>query len=140
MVFNSLVPRSPDQLTPQIRNKFRHYSEIYKTFIRPAMATALVYHHAPVNASGGVETGHWFAMQFVTPDRSKSWAVVIRLDQSTDAYAFKPRGLDGHKQYRVVFDSSGKNQSLSGAALASTGLNIQPSGKEISELLLLTAQ
>jgi len=140
MVFNSLVPRSPDQLTAQIRDKFRHYSEIYKTFIRPTMATALVYHHAPVNASGGVETGHWFAMQFVTPDRTKSWAVIIRLDQSTDTYAFKPRGLNGRKQYRVVFDSTGKNQSFSGAALARTGLNIQPSGKQMSELLLLTAQ
>lgn len=140
MVFNSLVPRSPDQLTPEIRNKFRHYSDIYKTFIRPAMATALVYHHAPVNASGGVEAGHWFAMQFVTPDRTKSWAVIIRLDRSKDAYTFKPRGLAGDKQYRIVFDSTGKNQSFPEAALARNGLSIQPSGKQISELLLITAQ
>ncbi len=140
MVFNSLVPRSQDQLTPQTRDKFLHYSEIYKAFIRPALASALVYHHAPVNGSGGVESGHWFAMEFATPDRNKDWAVIIRLDQSTDAYEFKPRGLDGHKQYHVVFDSSAKTETLSGAALARTGLNIQPNGKQISELLLLTAQ
>lgn len=140
MVFNSLVPRSADQLTPQIRDKFHHYSEIYKTFIRPALASCLVYHHAPVNASGGVEDGHWFAMEFATPDRSKGWAVVIRLDNSEDTYTLKPRGLNTQKQYRVAFDSTGKDEVVSGRTLCHTGIDVHPNGGQASELLLFMAR
>jgi hypothetical protein len=140
MVFNSLVPRSPDRVTAEIRDKFHHYSEIYKKFIRPALSTSRVYHHAPVNGSGGVETGHWFAMEFATPDRSNGWAVVIRLDKSSDHYHFEPRGLDSRRQYRVVFDSTGKSEVVSGGALCRTGIDINPDGKQISELVLFTAK
>jgi Glycosyl hydrolase family 36 C-terminal domain len=140
MVFNSLIPRNVGEITPEVRDRFLHYSKLYKTSIRPALSSCRVYHHAPVNGSGDVESGHWFAMEFAAPDRNKGWAVIIRLDQSTDAYTFKPRGLDPHKQYRVVFDSTGTAKSMAGVTLARTGLNIQPSGKTVSELLLFTVQ
>jgi alpha-galactosidase len=140
MVFNSLVPRSADLLTSDVRDKFHHYSDIYKSFIRPALATCRVYHHAPVNASGGVEAGHWFAMEFATPDQSKGWAVVIKLDKSENAYTLKLRGLDVQKQYKVVFDSTGKDEVISGSSLSRTGLAVRPTGPEISELLLFTAK
>lgn len=140
MVFNSLVPRSPDRLTAEVRAKFQHYSLIYKTFIRPVLASSRVYHHAPVNASGGVETGHWFAMEFATPDRTKGWAVVIRLDKSDDGYTLKARGLDMQKQYRVVFDSTGRDEVASGGTLCRTGLDVHPNGGQASELLLFSAK
>jgi alpha-galactosidase len=140
VIFNSLVPRTADQLTPEIREKFLHYSRLYKTFIRPVLSSIRVYHHAPVNGSGGVESGNWFAMEFTSPDQSKGWAVIIRLDQSGGTYTFKARGLDTKKQYRVLFDSTGKATSIPGASLARSGLKIKPTGNTVSELLLFTVQ
>lgn len=77
-------------------------------------------------------------MEFTSRDRSKAWAVIVRLDHSISAYTFKARGLDTSRNYRVVFDSSSKGKSISGALLADTGLSIRPSGSTVSELLLFT--
>ena len=91
MVFNSLVPKDMEALTPEVRAKFLHYSDLYKNFMRPVLGETKVYHHAPVNATGSVESGDWFAMEFSSPDRSRGWAVIVRLAKSgPDTFLFKP--------------------------------------------------
>ena len=35
MIFNSLIPKSVDEITPEIRAKFRHYTTLYKEVFRP---------------------------------------------------------------------------------------------------------
>ncbi len=141
MVFNSLVPQSRDALTPPIRAKFLHYTKIYRDFIRPILPQSKVYHHAPVNANGGVDSGDWFAMEFTSPDRAKGWAVVIRLTRDAAAsYLLKPRGLDPGRQYAMGIDSSGATETRTGAELARDGLRIKPGASTYSELLLFTAR
>ena len=141
MVFNSLVPKDRDALTPRIRDRFLHYTRIYRDFIRPILPQSKVYHHAPVNATGGVDSGDWFAMEFTSPDRAKGWAVVIRLNKdATASYVLKPRGLDPGRQYAVTIDSSGATETGTGAELARNGLRIEPGGRTYSELLLFTAR
>ena len=141
MIFNSLLPKSVEELTPEIRGKFLHYSEIYKTFIRPLISTCKVYHHAPVNANGGVESGDWLAMEFASPDRRKGWATIIRLSKNEpNTYRFTPKSLDGAKEYRITFDNTGTVAAYGGAQLMRDGVTIQlPPGRE-SELLLWEAQ
>ncbi|MDP7399825.1 MAG: GH36 C-terminal domain-containing protein [Lentisphaeria bacterium] len=108
-----------------------------KTFIRPILPTCKVYHHAPLNATGGVETGEWFAMEFVSSDSKKGWAVIIRLaETASDTYQFTPKGLDGEQQYRVAFDNTRRTDELGGAHLAHDGLPIQLGENLFSELLL----
>lgn len=141
MVFNSLVPRSTAELTPQVRERFLHYTRIYRDSIRPLLANCKVYHHAPVNATGGVDSGGWFAMEFTSPDRQKGWAVAIRLsDDASGSYLLKPRGLDPAKQYEVTFDGRGTNETIKGGSMAAQGIRIQPASNTRSELLLFQAK
>ena len=55
---------SPDvkQLNPLVRDRFIHYANLYKGFIRPLLATCKMYHHAPISSRSGVTSGGWFAM------------------------------------------------------------------------------
>jgi hypothetical protein len=74
MLFNSLLPGP--------RAMFLHYSKLYQEFMRPVLSHVKVYHHAPVNVSGCVTTGDWFAMEFASADRSRAWALIVRLAAS----------------------------------------------------------
>ena len=137
-IFNSLLPKSVEELKPETREKFLHYTRIYKSFMRPMLATCKVYHHAPVNDTGGVESGDWLAMEFTSPDRTKGWATVIRLGGTpTDAYVLKLKGIDPQATYRVTFDNTGKTEVVPGTKLMREGLLIQSLTDPRSELMVL---
>ena len=136
-IFNSLIPKSVEEITPEIRAKFLHYTTLYKEMFRPMLPTLQVYHHAPVNADGGVNSGDWFAMEFASPDRSRGWAVIIRLAKSGgDAFLFKPKGLDPASLYEVTFDNSGERTVFPASRLMRQGLSVRITGEPASELLL----
>lgn len=141
MLFNAILPKSVDELTPEIRDRFLHYATIYKNFMRPLLPTCRVFHHAPVNGTGGVESGDWFAMEFASPDHQKDWAVIIRLAKAApNPYVLKFKGLDKNKKYKATFDNSGRTVVLDGAVLMKTGIPIKLLSNRDSELLLLQAQ
>jgi hypothetical protein len=137
-IFNSLLPKCVEDLRPATQEKYLHYSRIYKSFIRPMLPTCKVYHHAPVNATGGVESSGWLAMEFTAPDRTKGWATVIRLAGApTEGYLLKLKGIDEHAPYRVAFDNMGKTEDLAGYQLKREGLMICLPNNRGSELILL---
>lgn len=108
LLFNAMIPKNPEDLTPEIKQTLLHYVNLYKSFFRPILKDLKVYHHAPVNESGGVETGYWFAMEFSNPDKSKGWATIIWLhEDSENSYHFIPRGLDPQRSYLVTTDNDG---------------------------------
>jgi len=140
-IFNSLIPKDAEHITPELRAKFLHYTKMYQNFIRPMLATDKVYHIAPVNADGGVESGNWFAMEFTSPDQHKGWAVVIRLsDDSSQSYLLKLRGLDSSKDRKITVDSTGGTRTVSAGSAERDGLRIQPARNTRSELLLFNVQ
>jgi alpha-galactosidase len=140
MIFNSILPKSVEELTPEVQQRFLHYAQIYKTFIRPVLPASKVYHHAPVSESGSVESGDWLAMEFGSPDRTKDWAVIIRLAKTApNYYLLKLKGLDASKMYRLTFDNSGLIVSREGKDLMSNGISIKLPAARASELLLLEA-
>ena len=141
VIFNSLLPKSTDQIAPQIRERYTHYTQLYKKFIRPMLPTMKVYHHPPVNAEGGVESSDWFAMEFMSPDRQKGWVVVIRLsDDASRSYLLKPSGLDPGERYRITFDSKGETETRSGKVITQEGIQVEPAKSTYSELLLFETQ
>jgi len=141
MVFNALLPSRTDDLTAEFRQKFLHYADLYKTFMRPLLPTCKVYHLGPVNESGAVESGNWFAMEFTDPGGEKGWATIIRLAKSEPGpYVFKPKGLNAHRNYRVTFDNAGTTEVINGSHLMETGLTIQPGAERASELMLFTIE
>jgi alpha-galactosidase len=138
MIFNGMLPKRLDDFPAEQRQKFLHYADLYKKFIRPMLPTCKVYHHAPVNEVGGVESGKWFATEFASPDRRRAWVLVIRLSsQSLGPYLFKPRGLDRSKSYSVWFDNARRTQVLTGSGLMQEGLSIRLGTHPASELLTL---
>ena len=141
MIFNGILPASVDEFEPGIRETFLRYADIYKTFIRPLLPTCKVYHHAPVNATGGVDSGGWLVMEFTAPDRRKAWAVVIRFwEIGQYEYLFRPRGLDSRRTYDVTSDNSGKTEALEGSSMMQDGFSVSLGSEHNSELLLFEAQ
>jgi hypothetical protein len=141
MIFNGILPRTVEEFTPSMKAKFLHNDKIFKSFIRPLLSTSKVYHHAPVNETGGVETGPWFAMEFSSPDKKKGWATVIRLGGGEpENYLLKPRGLDQERTYEVTFDNTGETVSLDGYRLRQEGISMGVSGELASELILFQAR
>lgn len=137
VIFNGILPKSVDKFKPGIREKFLHYATIYKSFIRPLMGTCRVYHHSPINGTGGVESAEWLAMEFASPDGKASWATIIHLAKNASrSYTFKAKGLDGRKKFSVTLDNTGKTVELSGFHLMRDGLQVQFDGNRLSELLL----
>ena len=131
---------SVEELSPERRERYLHYADIYRFFIRPLWGTCRVYHHAPVSSEGGVESSAWFAIEYAAPDRTKGWATIVRLGASrTDTYLLKPKGLDRDLEYRVTFDSTNATTSVAGTSLVEKGLPIRLEEVEASELVLFEA-
>lgn len=136
-----IAPAAPSlkDMSPEIVDKYRHYVDLYKNFIRPLLPTCRIYHHAPVNAHEGVDQNPWFAMEFDSPDRMKGWATLVKLYNGPDWYVFRARGLDPGKNYKVTFDSLRTQRVISGLELATNGLPVRLESPEDSELLLFDA-
>lgn len=136
MLFNGILPESMGELDPKFQKMFLDYGQLYREFIRPLLATSKVYHHAPVNADGGVENGNWFAMEFMSPDQTKGWATIVHFTTEPATYLFKPMGLDSQKKYKVTFDNTGQSKIIAGAELMLVGLTVQIDENPRSELLI----
>ncbi len=131
MLFNSLFPRTRDELKPETRALFLRYTRLYKEFMRPVLNHVKVYHHAPVNATGGVTTGDWFAMEFAAADRSRAWALIVRLAPAPkEPLVFRPRSLVKGADYRMTSDNTGQSRAVR------AGVAVPMNPAEGSELLL----
>jgi alpha-galactosidase len=140
------VAPTVEELSPQHRERYLHYANIYKEFIRPLLPTCKMYHHAPVSSRGGVESSGWCVTEYAAPDGAQGWATIFRIgDSESDTYLFTPRGLDHGETYRVTFDSGwhrqqGKTATIAGWRLMCEGLQIRLEAVMSSELLLFEAQ
>ena len=140
-VFFGMVAPSLGELSPARRDAFLRYGRIYREFIRPLWPSCRMYHHAPVNAHGGVESSPWFAVEFAAPDQRRGWATIVRIGHGpSDTYSFRPRGLDVTRRYRVTFDRLGRTITLDGWSLLREGLPIRLEAFMSSELLLFDAE
>lgn len=135
------VARSVAELHPDQLAKYRHYTELYKSFIRPLLPSCRVYHHAPVSSNGGVESSDWFALEYAAPDRTKGWAVVIRLKAGDEpTYRFQPRGLAPGQTYRVTWDNLDATAKVKGLSLMRDGIPLRLEAVGTSELLTFESE
>jgi alpha-galactosidase len=135
------VAPSLEELTPPRRDRYLHYANLYKKFIRPILPTCKMFHHAPVSSEGGVMSSGWFVTEYDAPDRGRGWATVVRIGSSdSDTYVLKPRGFDRGKTYRVTFDSTGETATMNGIELVRDGVPVRLESVMSSELLLFESQ
>ena len=130
------VSPSLEDMSQEDIEYYKHYTDLYKNFIRPILPVSKVYHHAPVSEFCGVESSTWFAMEFMAPDKSKGWATIARLGNDGKRYLFKPKGLDPCAEYKVTFDGTGKTKVVKGVELMQKGLMLHFESMLGSELLL----
>jgi len=134
---HSGVAPSLDELTADRKARYLHYVDLYKSFIRPVLPTAKVYHHAPATATQGVAAGGWFAIEFAAPDGLRGWATVVRIGANgADSFILRPRGLDPGRDYQVTFDSAGSTAPIPGWRLVREGIEVRREALLSSELLL----
>jgi alpha-galactosidase len=162
MFFSGMVAPSLEDLSPVRRARFHHYASIYRDFIRPSMADSTMYHHEPVNATGGVESSPWFAVEFVSRDRSKAWATVIRMRNGSGnrfvptyredvisaqdfqqapypevpRYTFRPKGINPGARYVVTLDSKSTRFEVMGYQVMNEGISLCLENLGMSELIM----
>ncbi len=137
LLFNALLPRNPDEMTQEIKDHILHYTNLYKTFFRTILTEMKVYHHAPVNEVGGVESGDWFVMEFSDQENNRGWATIIRLrGEESSTNHFQPRGLNPDKNYTVFLDNNKSKRFKRGMDLLSKGIDVFIPARPRSELIL----
>jgi alpha-galactosidase len=136
-IFNGMLPKSMAEFPPKLQRQFQRYTTIYKSFVRPMLPICKVWHHAPVNAAGGIKTGDWFAMEFSSPDRKRGWATIIRLaNANRGEYSLCLKGIDSTGNYKVTSDNTGASSRFSGSHLTRNGLPIRLGQGENSDVVL----
>ena len=108
----------------------RHSTDIYKSFIRPFLSEALVYHHTP-EARKGNET----ILEIASPDKSKGAATVIALKSGAELNV-KLKGADSSKMYKVTLDNNREIFEMSGRELRQNGVLVEIPSALSSELIL----
>ena len=138
MAIGGVAP-SMKQFPPALRDRMRHDIALYKTFVRPMLPTAKVYHHTPVVPN--TEAGSWVVLEHASPDHAKAYAGIFRLAAAQDDYyLFRPRGLDPARTYKVTYDNSGASVVRAGDVLQEQGVRVHVGQALRSELLLFEVQ
>lgn len=129
----------PAVRNPQQIERVRHMVELYKSFVRPFMASGRIYHHTPEVASP--EPLGWGTLEMASNERDRGIAGIFQLAAPAGSeFKFIPRGLDVSRRYRVTFDNCGASCSMEGWALTQQGIVIRLEGALTSELLIFQAE
>ena len=108
----------------------RHSTDIYKSFIRPFLSEALVYHHTPEASKGNV-----CVLEVASPDKAKGAATAIALKQGAEIKV-KLKGADASKTYRVTLDNNRESFDITGRELRYNGITVEIPSALSSELIL----
>jgi alpha-galactosidase len=108
------------QWTPELKERAKVAVAAYKR-IRKVIQGADTYHLTPAPAHDK-PTG-WMAIQYVQPDRSRSVLMAYRLAGGSEKEAFKLRGLDPGRSYRVAVEGQDRG-SFPGRRLSEEGLTV----------------
>ena len=127
-----------DERQAAAREHWRHTIELYKTFVRPMLASCRLFHHTPIQRQ--TEPGEWVALECASEDGSRAFVGVFRLGGAKEeAYSLYPKGLDVSRRYRVTYDSCHQTREMEGGVLLDQGLRVRVPGTCTSELLLFQA-
>lgn len=133
LTLNVFGPRMAE-MNPDVFEFIRHSTDLYKSFIRPYITEALIYHHA--SDTREITDQGWTALEISAPDASRS---AIGIFSVTECKAVSvrifPRGLSAEKTYRVCFDNTRTAATVSGFELINNGINVRISSSLSSELL-----
>ena len=112
----------------------RHSMDVYKSFIRPILPTAKIYHHTPEAASERDRSVS--ILEIASPDRSRGAFTVCALANAKADILVRPKGIDVGKTYEVTTDNSRSSFTVSGYELSTVGVRVNIPVSLSSELVL----
>ena len=130
MSLNVIAP--PDAKINSEQMEFvRHSVEVYKTFIRPFLSKAKVFHHTP-----DLKKDEFAILEIASPDSSKGAIAVFTLANVKGETAIKAKGADVSKNYKITLDNDRVSFLVSGRELKQTGIVVNIHSPMSSELVL----
>ncbi|HUU58767.1 MAG TPA: alpha-galactosidase, partial [Phycisphaerae bacterium] len=127
---------APQDAHPVVLDRIHRAVALFKTHVRPMIATCRVFHHTP-EIIGDQPTG-WCVIEYAAPDASKAIAGVFRLaGESEGERVVRFRGVSRAKTYSVWFDDPGEAAIVTGRELAERGLTVHLPNPMTSELILV---
>lgn len=113
----------------------RHSTDIYKSFIRPFLGEAKIFHHTP-----DLTDADCSILEIASPDKTKGAITIITLaDASNEKILVRPKGIDMSKSYKITLDNSGASFTASGREILTDGIPVSIPSSLFSELILYEA-
>ena len=135
MSLNVVAPTKTEP-NPIQMDFIRHSVDIYKSFIRPLLPTAKIFHHDP-EAPKALADGRC-VIELASPEGDKGVIGVFTLTGfSGEPITVLPKGLSAGKNYRITLDNSGASFTRSGYKLLTHGLKVMIPASLSSELILV---
>jgi len=130
MSLNVIAP--PDaEINSEQMEFIRHSVDVYKTFIRPFLSEAKVFHHTP-----DLKKDEFAILEIASPDSSKGAIAVFTLANAKGETAIKAKGADASKNYKVTLDNDRVSFIVSGRELKQKGIVVNIPSTMSSELVL----
>ncbi len=121
---------------PEHLARFKHYTDLYKSFIRPYLRNSRIYHHTP--ELPGREPSGWGILELASADKTRGMLGCFRLaGTAEDCRRIRLKGVSRGKNYSVKYENSGENSVVGGQALLDDGVLIRLSRPLASELLIV---
>lgn len=137
MSLNVISPEGAAENGPAM-DFVRRSVALYKSFIRPFLPTAKIYHHTP--ETNACRRDGFCAVEIAAPDGSRGAVAAFTLAVAGETErVLYPRGVNPARRYRVTFDNSGAEAEMRGAEIARGGLRLTLPGSMASELVLYEA-
>ncbi len=134
MTLNVFGPATAE-MNPDVFDFVSRSVALYKSFIRPFLNEARVYHPTP--DCKAARAAGYTALELVSPDQKRGVIGIFTLTSWTGGeIALRVRGLNRGKTYRVTYDSDGASEIMTGAALMRGVTAFIPSALS-SELILI---
>lgn len=135
---NVFGPRDAE-MNPQVFGFIRHSVDLYKTFIRPYLPDAKIYHHTPDTRD--IQKNGYAVLETAAPDSSRDTVGVFTMPgYDGRTITVYPRGLSASLDYKVCFDNTRSETTISGFELINGGLRVSIPSAFSSELITFEAQ
>ncbi|MGI6336659.1 MAG: glycoside hydrolase family 36 protein [Eubacteriales bacterium] len=124
------------EMNSQVFEFIRHSTDLYKSFIRPYLPDAKIYHHTPDTLD--IEKNCYVILELAADDNSRDTIGYFTLPgfDGREVTVF-PRGVDIDRDYRVYFDNTRRSHTRSGADLSENGIKLHIANGFESELITL---
>ena len=134
----NVVSPAMAQANPAQTDFIRHSVSLYKSFIRPFLPTANIYHHTP-EADEAVKNGY-VALEAAAPDGSRAVLAAFSLaGTGARRVTVFPRGVKANRTYAVTLDNTGESFTVEGCVLRRGGVTLELPSALASELVLFEA-